>query len=154
MERDPESNDDDAALVARHLRALPPRRAPASLAPRVLGEIARREALPWWRRPPARWPRVPQLGLILACAASVPLAWRSLAWLAAGGDLLTRRAGLPVATLRDLLHAALAAQSSLRLIDGAVPPSWLLAGLAFAGALYGALLGLGAIAYRQLYLQP
>lgn len=41
----------------RVLRQLPGRRAPASLIPRVLAELRRRAALPWYRRPWTDWPR-------------------------------------------------------------------------------------------------
>ncbi len=43
-------------------------------------------------------------------------------------------------------------QELAALIVRAVPPEWLYAGLAVSAALYAALFGLGAAAYRTLYL--
>lgn len=40
----------------RMLRRLPERPAPAGFEARVMAEIARRAALPWWRRSYATWP--------------------------------------------------------------------------------------------------
>ena len=39
------------------LRSLPDRRAPDSLAARVLAEIERRAAIPWWHKSLAYWPQ-------------------------------------------------------------------------------------------------
>jgi hypothetical protein len=38
-------------------------------------------------------------------------------------------------------------------LSGAIPPEWLYAALAAGAILYGALFGLGAAAYRTLYLK-
>ena len=43
-------------LVGQVLRDQPLRRAPASLEARVLGELAARARLPWWRRGITTWP--------------------------------------------------------------------------------------------------
>ena len=146
--------DADEALVERGLRALAPRRAPAGLETRVLAEVRRRAALPWWRRGIAHWPRAPRAALIVASLASMSFVWRAGAWAVACAEALARRAGAPIDLLRDVLHVAVAAQSSLRLFDGALPPPWMLGVLALAAVLYAALLGLGAFAYRTLYLKP
>jgi hypothetical protein len=44
------------AAVNRELKTLPTLRAPASLAARVMAEIERRQALPWYRRAWLTWP--------------------------------------------------------------------------------------------------
>lgn len=56
-------------LVDGALRALPPRRAPASLAPRVLRTIAARQQVPWYRQPWPQWPRAWQAGFFFFAAA-------------------------------------------------------------------------------------
>lgn len=45
------------ALMQRELNRLPPRKAPASLAPRVMAAIQARSHVPAWRRPIWTWPR-------------------------------------------------------------------------------------------------
>jgi len=57
--------------VSRALREVPLRRAPPSLESRVLAEIGRRAALPWWRRSFARWPRPARAGFTVTCGALV-----------------------------------------------------------------------------------
>jgi hypothetical protein len=44
------------ALMERELRRLPLRKAPSSLAPRVLAAIQARTHAPWWKRPIWTWP--------------------------------------------------------------------------------------------------
>lgn len=58
-------------LVDGALRALPPRRAPASLAPRVLQAIAARQRVPWYRQSWSQWPRALQAGFFIFAAALV-----------------------------------------------------------------------------------
>lgn len=53
-----------ASWVDRALHELPEQSAPAELTSRVVAELARRAALPWWRRSPSRWPIALRLGLI------------------------------------------------------------------------------------------
>ena len=56
------------------LRDLPNRRAPRSLEQRVMAEIARLSALPWWRKSFGHWPVAARAGFILVCAGLVRLA--------------------------------------------------------------------------------
>ncbi len=56
--------------IHRALRELPPRRAPASLIPRVRAAIATRESRAWWRQPWWNWPR-PMQAASLACALAL-----------------------------------------------------------------------------------
>ncbi len=51
------------------LRALPHRRAPASIEARVLAEIARRDALPWWKRSWSYWPAAVRWLFLVVSAA-------------------------------------------------------------------------------------
>ncbi len=71
--RVPPEPDPLAAWTHATLRSLPPPAAPATLAGRVLAELARRETLPWWRREVACWPRSARLGFVLAAGAGAAL---------------------------------------------------------------------------------
>ena len=139
-------------FVHRALRELPPRRAPRSLEQRVLAELSRRAALPWWRQNFSHWP-VP--ALVAFVAGSVAIVWLVLAglgWVSAGVD----------ATLwRGVLAQPLALWESARAVFGActnfveivlrnIPPLLIYGLVAFFAATYAALFGLGAAAYRML----
>ncbi len=65
MNREP-TPDDLENRIARLLRGLPERRAPRSLEQRVLSEVARREARPWWRKSWSHWPLLVRAGFVLA----------------------------------------------------------------------------------------
>jgi len=146
--------DPDEAFVDRCLRGAPPRRAPEGFAELVLARLRRRAARPWWRRTFTHWPVTPRAGLIVACVASTLWTWRAAAWIAGAAEGTLRRAVGPLTALREVLHVAIAAQSSLRLFDGGLSSHWLLGGLAAVGVAYVTLFALGATAYRTLYLEP
>ncbi|PTY08768.1 hypothetical protein DB347_04130 [Opitutaceae bacterium EW11] len=142
-------------VVDQALKSLPVRRAPSSLEARVLAEIARREALPWWHRSWTYWPTAVRWAFLVVSAA-----------LAAG----------VIAAVFALFHS-----SSAQVVEGAVaePIGWLQAAKAVFGVfgrlgsqlldlvptpwLYGCiggvvlayllLIGVGATAYRTLW-QP
>lgn len=145
--------DREVAQVDRCLRALPLRSAPEGFGERVFAELHRRAALPWWRRSFRQWPALPRLGLIIACAASTLGAWRIAGWVAAVSAAALQRVAAPLFALRDLLRALLAADASLRLIGGGVGPHWIQGGAVLTVIAYVALIGLGATAYRTLYLE-
>ena len=144
MTNDPEEAQE--RLLDRTLRELPARRAPPTLEARVLGELRRRAALPWWRRSFAHWP-LPARGLFVAmCAASVRLA-------VIGGTAAA--AGLRSLTLTREIGALAASGGNLAaLLARMAPPGWIYEGMAVCALLYAILFGLGAAAYRTLYLQP
>ena len=54
-------------LIDRACREQPALQAPATLAARVMQGIARRQALPWWRRSFGHWPLAVRAGFTLAC---------------------------------------------------------------------------------------
>jgi hypothetical protein len=143
------ANEPDEQLertVDRALAALPLRRAPSTLEARVLGELQRRAALPWWRRSFAHWPMSARaaflalcavsMGLGLQAAAAATVAVQSLAWARAAGMLLVSGGNLVV----SLTHAAL--------------PAWMYGIIVALALLYAFLFGLGAVVYHTLYLQP
>ena len=133
-------------LLHRTLADLPLRRAPPTLEARVLDELGRRAALPWWHSSFAHWPPFARAALLVLCAAAIGLALRggataaaavrSLSW-ARDAQLLFGTGGNLAASL---LHTA--------------PPAWFYDGIAVCGVLYAVLFGLGAALYRTLYLQP
>ncbi|PTX91499.1 hypothetical protein [Opitutus sp. ER46] len=139
--------------VNRAVRDLPSRRAPRSLEERVLAELSRRAALPWWRKSFASWPLGAKLVFIAVSAGVAGLwlfatHWATLATTA----VQTKAASLP---------ALQAAQTAGRLFStvgefghtvvSSIPPLWLYGGAAVIVGLYLALFGLGAAAYRTLY---
>jgi hypothetical protein len=65
-------------LLGRTVRDLPLRRAPLELELRVLGELERRQASPWWRLSFAHWPFLARGGLIALCCTSRPWLLRRL----------------------------------------------------------------------------
>jgi len=139
-------------LLDRTLRELPLRRAPPSLEARVFAELQRRAALPWWRRSFACWPRLARAGFVVMCMALVGLAFLEGAWVVARLAALNTSGAPSMFWAREALAALAGAGQMAVLIVGAVPPQWLYACLAVSAALYAALFGLGAAAYRMLYL--
>jgi hypothetical protein len=128
------------------LHELPLRQAPPTLESRVLGELARRAALPWWRRSFAHWPLFARATFLVVCGALIRVAFlggaaavagvRSLSWAREIGAITDSAANL----------AALLAHTT--------PPTWVYAAIAVCAVLYAVLFGLGAAVYRTLYLQP
>lgn len=140
--------------IHQTLRTLPPRRAPASLEGRVLAAIAQREARPWWQKQFAHWPVGVRLGfLVLATAVAVGAVGLSIpAASGVGLEALSSR----VQPLIDTLASLRVALTAVGEVAGALLPDlstpWLYAiGAAFV-ALYLTLFGLGATAYRLLWV--
>ena len=126
------SRDDDALerMVELAVRELPLRRAPRRLESRVLGEL-RLRGLPVRGGGEAsqQWPSLARRSLIGLCAVLTGVTLLDAPW-------------------------TLAPTKSLALLGRNMPPSWLDIGLAVGAMLYVTLFGLGAAAYRTLYLQP
>ncbi len=141
-------------LLERTLRGLPLREAPPSLEAQVFAELRRRAALPWWRRSFAHWPQFARAGFLATCLALVGLAFLEGAWAVARLTALNASGVPPMSWARQALGALAGAGKLAALIVGAVPPGWLYAGIAVSAALYAALFGLGAVAYRTLFLYP
>lgn len=142
----PESEEKLTQAVDRTLRALPPRRAPFSLEQRVRAEIARRAALPWWRRSFAHWPLPMKAGfLVLSVVKIYALVVWSGALPVPTGALAT-----PVAWLEGGFAVFRSIASVCETVVRSLPPLWLYGGLAVCGAAYAALMGLGAATWRHL----
>ena len=57
--------DDLEKLIHGTVRDLPPRRAPRTLELRVLAELERRAAQPWWHKSYAHWPSPVRAGFLV-----------------------------------------------------------------------------------------
>lgn len=88
MHRDP--NNHLEAWADRTLKQLPTRRAPASLAPKVLAAIQRQRALPWYRRPWFTWPKGFQvLSIATLTGLSTGVVWAFSAAQTAAAPVIT-----------------------------------------------------------------
>ena len=134
------------------LRAAPAPLAPRTLEARVLGEIARRAALPWWRQSFTHWPAPMRGAFLLSSVALLALGVlgtaRALGMVGAGEIDTFILPGL------EWVQALRVAGVTLGgLIQSWLPPlstTWLYAGLAVIAGMYATLIGLGATAYRLL----
>jgi hypothetical protein len=148
----PDENPNLERLIHRTLRELPPRPAPRSLEQRVLAELARRAALPWWRKSFAHWPVPARALLLVACVGTAKLALMAGVWAMAGFDTTQYREAF--ASQLGWVQAAVSVGHALfgwvDVVVRSIPPLWLYGGLAFAAAMYAALFGLGAVAYRAI----
>lgn len=133
-----------AGNISRLLAAVPQERAPADLVPRVWAELARRRALPWWRRGVPEWPIPAQLAFLAAGFA-----------LAAAVVTVGLRAPLPLPTqILPGIHALIGlygvlVHSAAALLH-AIPDAWVRGGLLLGFTAYATLFALLALAYRLL----
>lgn len=149
MKPSPESEQNLERFVSAALRDLPARRAPRVLEQRVLAELARRAALPWWRQSFTHWP-VAMRGVFLVASAALATA---LVWALAGLDT-TRVIDAFAADFAWIATARGVAESIVNfgaMIVRGLSPVWLYGGAIAFIALYAALFGLGTAAYRTLY---
>jgi hypothetical protein len=141
-------------VLHQALSGLPPRRAPNTLESRVTDELARRAQLPWWRASFANWPVGARVMFVLVCAGLV--AATILGGVSA--YLGNRSFGEASAVLLSWAHPFLTVVSSagglMALLVHMIPASWLYGILGVGIFLYVTLFGLGAAAYRTLYLRP
>jgi hypothetical protein len=141
-----EADDMLERLLDRTLQDLPLRRAPQTLESRVLRELQRRAALPWWRGNFTHWPLPARAAFLLICGALIWLAFTGGAtatpWL--GSLTWTRQIAVLLTSAGNL--AGLFAHTTL--------PAWAYQATAVCALLYAILFGLGAVVYRALYLQP
>jgi len=137
-------------LIGTAVRGLPPRRAPRTLESQVLAEIERRLAQPWWRMSYAHWPAPVRLLFLIACAALIALVVRASGWVISDVQSGALAGSLPnIAPAATSVSATLAAASSVARI---IPPLWIYCGLGLVAVMYTTLFGIGAAAYRTLYV--
>lgn len=137
------------------LRSQPPRRAPRSLETRVLAELARRQALPWWQQSFAQWPLPMRVAFLISSLVLAGLA--VLASAQAAGVISAAEHNAFLLPARDFFASMQAMGSTLSGLVARLMPQvstfWIYAGLAGMGALYATLIGLGATAYRFIWQQ-
>jgi hypothetical protein len=148
MTRPHDNSDDLERFIDQTLRELPQRQAPSTLESRVLAELARRAALPWWHRQFLDWPLAARVAFLLACFGSV-----TVTWIFASTDFF-RLSTFPPTWIRSLSHVTSSMIDLSVSLIGRIPPGLLYSVLAFCVLLYGALLGLGAVGYHILYVDP
>ena len=141
-------------VLHQALSGLPPRRAPGTLESRVANELARRALLPWWSASFANWPVGARVTFVLVCAVLV-----AATILGGVSAYLSDRSFDEASTvLLSWAHPFLTVVSSagglLALLLRVIPPLWLYGILGVGTLLYVTLFGLGAAAYRTLYLRP
>jgi hypothetical protein len=154
MNEPTESERNLEELFDRTVRNLPLRRAPSTLESRVLRELQRRAALPWWRHSFRRWPAFARIAFVLVCIALVGLAFVGGAWALADLGSAHPFSAMSKPWVRQTLALAGVAGELSRSLVGAVPPQWIYSGLTVSAVLYTALFGLGIAAYRTLYANP
>jgi hypothetical protein len=133
-------------LLDRALHELPLRRAPPTLESRVIRELNRRAALPWWGRSFAHWPLLARACFLVICAALIRVAFLGGAAAVAGIRDLS--------WVRDIGGFTASTANLIAVLARIQPPTWVYAGIAVCALLYAVLFGLGAAVYRALYLQP
>ncbi len=140
-------------LVHRTLRELPPRPAPRSLEQRVLAELARRAALPWWRKSFVHWPVPARGAFIVASGGVVKLVLMAAVWVMAGFDTAQFRDAFAqsFSWMERVVAVVNAVSGFFEIMFRNIPSLWLYGGIAFVVALYAALFGLGAAAYKTLF---
>ena len=155
MNPPPDHEEKLERLIHRTLRELPLRRAPGTLETRVLAELARRAALPWWRKSFVHWPVPARAIFLLGSVGIVKLVLMAAIWVMAGFDLVQFREAFsqPLSVVENSLAVLRAVTGFFDLVARSIPPLWVYAGTAIVLSLYATLFGLGAAAYKALQAQ-
>jgi hypothetical protein len=139
-----------AELIHGELRQLPPVKAPATLAPRVLAAIEARANQPWWKKSWSDWPKWCRV-LVLLFGVSIAGGLSYLAFyfgpeltLSAVGDLVAEW----LSSLKPAWETALAlANATLLLFRSGGQLLWWI-GLVVVAMIYLTSVGLGTVCYR------
>jgi hypothetical protein len=140
-------------VLNQALKGLPPRRAPGTLEARVAESLARRAALPWWRVSFANWPVGARVAFVLICAALVAATIVGGVSAYLGDRSWNEASALVLGWVQPLSTVMSSAGGLASLLVRVIPPLWLYGTLGFGILLYVTLFGLGAAAYRTLYLR-
>jgi hypothetical protein len=154
MSEHPEKDHALQQLLDDAFQHLPARRAPRDLESRVMRELERRAALPWWRKTFAHWPAAARGAFVLTCSGLIGLMLLGGHWTATTVHTLQGSAAMPLSVAREAMALFTATGELAVLLANAIPAAWLYVGLATGAVLYAVLFGLGAAAYRTLYLTP
>ena len=145
MTRDQDRQAELERQLARTLQQQPLRRAPGSLEQRVLTQIEASAATARWRRGFAHWPVAARVAFLAASVGVVKLAFVMAMWLSTPLGTPGFSFNLPsqIAWIQTLLVA-------IASVARTVPSLWIHAGVFILLAMYAALFGIGASAYRTM----
>jgi hypothetical protein len=148
----PHEHDKLEAPVHRMLRSLPDRKAPAGMESRILAEISRRAALPWWRKSFAHWPAVVRAGFFVISAVAAALVVFGLFVVSGTAGAHEVAGGLShsyswLVIGRDVVAAA---SARVGMFLASVPTVWLYGIAGAVGLSYAAVAAAGAATYRAL----
>lgn len=152
FERDEALDREMEARLGEALRALPDRRAPATLESRVLDTLARRTPLPWWRRGFAEWPAAARVAFGVTSVALVVLTMLAVAAANANLGSLSAAHAISTPVLHDASVLFLVTRTLSASLASILSSSWVLGYLIAGALLYAALFGLAIAGYRTLYL--
>lgn len=149
-------NDDEKLeqVMSEALRGLPARRAPLSLESRVLGELQRRAVLAWWRRSFGYWPAAARAAFVFLNVGLVAVTFLSGFSNVLGGRSFAEFSAMLMTWMRPFWSVLSSVGGVTPILLHSIPSMWLYVGAAAAVLLYATLFGLGAAAYRTLYLRP
>jgi hypothetical protein len=153
MNEHPDSEQKLEQALNQALKGLPLRRAPSTLEARVVNELERRAALPWWRVGFAHWPVGPRIAFVLVCVALVGATILGGLSAFVGVRSVNEVAAVVLHWVQPFLAVVSSVGGLAALLVRVIPPLWLYGGLSLGILLYVALFGLGAAAYRTLYLR-
>src|ERR1051326_9059988 len=141
-------------MIHQTVRSLPSRRAPRTLEARVMAELERRAALPWWKKSFVHWPSAVRALFVIASAGFVKVALMAVIWVMAGFDPAQfREVFAPQYAWVDAsLTIARVMGDLVDTVFRSIPSLWLYGTVAVISALYFTLFGLGTAAYRALYV--
>jgi membrane-bound ClpP family serine protease len=143
----PASRDEQLERLAHQaLRDQPLQRAPATLESKVMAEIARRAAAPWWQSSFAHWPMAARLVFLVMSVGFVKLGLEAASLVIGPLDPSARSAALFAEI--SWIHALF---SSVGAVFRGLPVLWVYGGIAVLAGLYLMLFGVSAAAYRTLY---
>jgi len=147
----PRMNPDELErFIHQTLRALPDRKAPGTLEARVLAEVERRAAIPWWHKSWSYWPQMVRAAFLVLCGALAVVAGL---YIQAGFDATRfQAAGAPVLDLAtQVWSVARNIGDFVAMVARHISPLWFYGVIAAIASLYAMLFGLGAAAYRTLW---
>jgi hypothetical protein len=144
------------AKMHRVLRGLPDRKAPSGLEARILAELSRRSALPWWRKSFAHWPSAVRLSFLALCVLAAVLLASGLVMLGKSNGAHALSGGFSNAYSWYLLarDIAVSARDRVASLAASVPSLWLYGGIAALAVGYATLAAFGAATYRVLRTSP
>ena len=140
------------AAIHRVLRSLPDRKAPAGLEGRVLAELSRRAALPWWKKSFAYWPSAVRAGFFAGSAIAAGLVVTGLIYAgqSRGAHALAGSVSNSIAWLVFARDMVATVNDKVRMLIAAIPPLWLYGVVGTIAVCYAALAAIGAATYRAL----